>query len=301
MGKKKRRESDTMAFVKEIKNKAYFKRFQVKLKRRRKGKTDYRQRKGLIIQDKNKYATPKYRLVVRFYNKNITCQVVYATLTHDVVMAAAYSKELPSYGLNFGLTNYAAAYCTGLLLARRVLTKLGLAEAYKGLQEASGEDYLVEENDDGPRPFFCLLDVGLKRTSTGSKVFAALKGALDGGLDIPHSEKRFVGYDTEMKKLDTDVLRKYIFGGHVADYMRDMKEEEPDQYAKHFSCFIKEGVSADDLEGIYAKTHAAIRAKPVLPKKAKTKPATQKKWQAVKKTYEQRKSDLADRIAALKA
>merc|ERR1712157_608462 len=238
--------------------------------RRRQGKTDYRQRKFLIIQDKNKYATPKYRLVVRFSNKNITCQIVYATLTGDVVMASAYSKELPEYGLNFGLTNYAAAYCTGLLIARRILTKLGLADAYKGLEEASGEDYNVEENDEGARPFYCLLD---------------------GGLNIPHSEKRFVGYDTEMKKLDTDVLRKYIFGGHVADYMRDMKEEEPDQYAKHFSCFIKEGVSADDLEGIYAKTHAAIRAKPILPKKPKTKPATQKKWQAVKKTYEQRKSD----------
>merc|ERR1711959_466131 len=157
---KKKRESDTMAFVKEIKNKAYFKRFQVKLKRRRKGKTDYRQRKGLIIQDKNKYATPKYRLVVRFSNKNITCQVVYATLTHDVVIASAYSQELPTYGLNFGLTNYAAAYCTGLLLARRVLTKLGLAEA--------------------------------------------LKGALDGGLDIPHSDKRYVGYDPESKSLDED-------------------------------------------------------------------------------------------------
>jgi len=299
--KKKRRESDTMAFVKEIKNKAYFKRFQVKLKRRRKGKTDYRQRKGLIIQDKNKYATPKYRLVVRFSNKNITCQVVYATLTHDVVMAAAYSKELPSYGLNFGLTNYAAAYCTGLLLARRVLSKLGLAEAYKGLQEASGEDYLVEENDDGPRPFFCLLDVGLKRTSTGSKVFAALKGALDGGLDIPHSDKRYVGYDPESKSLDEDTLRKYIFGGHVADYMESMKEEDPEAYAKHFSCFIKEGIEASALEGIYKKVHAAIRANPVATKKAKKVPATKKKWQAVKKTYEQRKSDLAAKIASIKA
>merc|ERR1711937_423953 len=229
------RESDTMAFMKEIKTKAYFKRYQVKFKRRRSGKTDYRQRKGLIIQDKNKYATPKYRLVVRFSNKNITCQVVYSTLTHDVVVASAYSKELPDFGLNFGLTNYAAAYCTGLLIARRILTKLGLADAYKGLAEASGEDYLVEENEEGPRPFFCLLDVGLKRTSTGSKVFAALKGALDGGLDIPHSEKRFVGYDTEMKRLDEDFLRKYIFGGRVGEYMDQMKEEDADAYAKHFS------------------------------------------------------------------
>ena len=38
-----------------------------------------------------------------------------------------------------------------------------------------GEDYNVEEVADGPRPFRALLDTGLKRTSTGSKVFAALK------------------------------------------------------------------------------------------------------------------------------
>ena len=38
-----------------------------------------------------------------------------------------------------------------------------------------GEDYNVDEADDGPRPFTALLDTGLKRTSTGSKVFAALK------------------------------------------------------------------------------------------------------------------------------
>merc|ERR1712056_109937 len=204
MGKKNSRESDTMAFVKEIKNKAYFKRFQVKLRRRRKGKTDYRQRKGLIIQDKNKYATPKYRLVVRFSNKNITCQVVYATLTHDVVMAAAYSKELPSYGLNFGLTNYAAAYCTGLLLARRVLTKFSLDTVYEGNTSVDGSMFCVEDQDGGPGAFRACLDVGLARTSTGAKVFAALKGAVDGGLDIPHSEKRFPGYDAESKELNAD-------------------------------------------------------------------------------------------------
>jgi large subunit ribosomal protein L5e len=36
-------------------------------------------------------------------------------------------------------------------------------------------------------------------------VFAALKGALDGGLDIPHSDKRFVGYDPEAKEFDAEV------------------------------------------------------------------------------------------------
>ena len=48
---------------------------QVKYKRRRAGKTDYRARLRLVTQDKNKYNTPKYRLVVRFTNKDIICQV----------------------------------------------------------------------------------------------------------------------------------------------------------------------------------------------------------------------------------
>lgn len=69
-----------------------------------------------------------------------------------------------------GLSNYASAYCVGLLVARRVLTKLGLADTYKGQEEPDGEDYNVEAVEDGPRPFYCLLDTGLKRTSTGSKV-----------------------------------------------------------------------------------------------------------------------------------
>ncbi|KAK3420772.1 hypothetical protein EUGRSUZ_G01605 [Eucalyptus grandis] len=59
-----------MAFVKALKSRAYFKRYQVKYKRRRDGKTDYRARIRLINQDKNKYNTPKYRIVVRFVSYN---------------------------------------------------------------------------------------------------------------------------------------------------------------------------------------------------------------------------------------
>ena len=64
-----------MALVKVVKNRSYFARFQVKPKRRRHGKTDYRARKRLTVQDKNKYNTPKYRLIVRFTNKDIIAQV----------------------------------------------------------------------------------------------------------------------------------------------------------------------------------------------------------------------------------
>jgi large subunit ribosomal protein L5e len=48
--------------------------------------------------------------------------------------------------------------------------------------------------------------VGLARTTTGARVFAALKGACDGGLNIPHNEKRFVGYTVKGKRFDPKVL-----------------------------------------------------------------------------------------------
>lgn len=51
---------------------------------------------------------PKYRLVVRFSNKEITVQIVYARLQGDFVLTAARSKELPRYGINHGLTNWTA-------------------------------------------------------------------------------------------------------------------------------------------------------------------------------------------------
>ena len=67
-----------------------------------------------------------------------------------------------------------------------MLHKLELADKYEGATDVTGEDYNVEAMDDGPNPFRCFLDVGLTRTTTGNRVFAAMKGAADGGLDVPH-------------------------------------------------------------------------------------------------------------------
>jgi large subunit ribosomal protein L5e len=69
-----------MAFIKVLKTKSYYKRFQVKFRRRREGKTDYYARRRLIQQDKNKYDSKKYRFVVRRTNQRIICQVTYATI-----------------------------------------------------------------------------------------------------------------------------------------------------------------------------------------------------------------------------
>jgi len=270
-----------MGFVKVVKNKAYFKRFQVKYRRRREGKTDYQARRRLILQDKNKYNSPKYRYIVRFTNKDVICQIAYAKITGDVIMTAAYSHELPKYGAKVGLTNYAAAYATGLLLARRHLKKLGLASRYQGRVEVDGADYHVYPRKTGPRPFLALFDVGLARTTTGSRLFGALKGAIDGGINIPHNEKRFYGYDSETKKLDASKLRRAIFAGHVSDYMKALSEDDADRYKKQFSRYIKAGITHDKVEAMWKHAHSEIRKRPKKPRKKQT--AEEKAANVVKK------------------
>jgi len=276
-----------MGFVKVVKNKAYFKRFQVKFRRRREGKTDYRARLRLVAQDKNKYNTPKYRLVVRFSNKNISCQIAYARIEGDVIVSAAYSHELPRYGVKVGLTNYSAAYCTGLLLARRLLKKFNLDSIYQGAEKCDGEDYNVEKEDDKSAPFRCYLDVGLCRTSTGARVFGALKGALDGGLDIPHNTKRFPGYDKASKEYNAEVHRNRILGKHVADYMKSLSEEDDQAYKRQFAQFDAAGIKADGLENMYKKAHAAIRENPE-PAQPHKQPVKKKRWNRAKLSLAQR-------------
>jgi large subunit ribosomal protein L5e len=249
-----------MGFVKVQKNKAYFKRFQVKFRRRRECKTDYYARQRLITQDKNKYKTPKYRLVVRFTNRDVIVQIFSSDLTHDVCLAAAYSHELVAFGLKALNTNYATSYATGLLLARRVNQKLGLE--YEGNTNIDGEDFNVEATGD-KKPFKAILDVGLRRTTTGSRLFGALKGACDGGIDVPHNDHRFPGSKREQKEWATNPAkhREYIFGLHVAAYMTLLKEDE-EAYKKQFSQYIKADVTAANIEGMYKAVHANIRKNP---------------------------------------
>jgi len=286
-----------MPFVKVIKNRSYFKRFQVKYRRRREGKTDYRARKRLVAQDKNKYNSPKYRFVVRISNKDIVAQIAYSKIDGDHVLAAAYAHELKNYGMEVGLTNYAAAYAVGLLVARRLLTNLNLADKYKGNTKVDGNDYNVEEMADGPRPFRAYLDVGLHRTTTGSKVFAALKGATDGGLEIPHSPSRFVGYNKEEKALKADVLRKHIFGVHVSEYMKHLRDENSTKFQRHFGHYTKVGLKPEDIEKKWAAVHKAIRDKPAAVKSTKKKPEKQKRFRRAKMSLDEKKNRIKQKIA----
>merc|ERR1712050_73527 len=155
----------------------------------------------------------------------------------------------------------------------------------------------VEEEGD-KKPFTCVLDVGLTPTTT-AKVFGCLKGAADGGLNIPHSEKRFPGYDREGKEFDAETHKKYIFGGHVAEYMELLEEEDPERYQQQFSKFIEKEIEGDSLEEMYQGVHEKIREDPEhepTEKKDSYEPINPQP----KRTYEERKADVQAKKDAMR-
>ena len=301
--------------------------YQTKFRRRRECRTDYYVRRKMITQDKNKYDAKKYRFVVRKTNSRIICQIIYATPTGDKVMTEANSSELARFGLTAGLTNYSAAYCTGLLCARRHLKKLGLDDIYKGVEEVDGNVFDVYEQDqidDNKRPFKAFLDIGITSTTTGNRVFGAMKGASDGGIFIKHNNKRFPGFKViepeekgqkRTETFDADQHRAKIFGLTLEAYMDNLEETNKEKHAKHFSNWIKclDANKVDNLEELYKRVHDEIRKnpdrvsikkneKPVLKKLDERgelfENSKGKKWRINRKiTLEERKQKVADKIA----
>jgi large subunit ribosomal protein L5e len=307
-----------MAFVKVLKNQAYFRRFQVQKRRRRMGVTDFFARRKMVRQDKCKFNNKKYRIIVRFSNKRCICQIAYATIRGDMIISAASSDELTKYGVPCGHKNYAAAYCTGLLVARRTLKKLGLDDKIKGKEEIDGEDYHVEEEETDQRPFKCILDCGIRRTCAGSRIWGALKGAVDGGLHIPHNNKKFPGYKPPDEKgaegeYDAEAHKAKIFGEHVKEYMETMQEEDATKYEAHFSKYIEADIDADKMEDMYTEAHKKIRESPEFtPAEAKGITHSRKgnkietsdgkdHIRSVKLSLKQRRAKVAAKIAAAQA
>ncbi|HWQ67179.1 MAG TPA: 50S ribosomal protein L18 [Methanospirillum sp.] len=130
-------------------------RYFVAFRRRREGRTDYHARHKLVVSDRP-------RMVVRRTNKHVICQIITAHMDGDRTHVSANSSELRKFGYEGSMSNTPAAYLTGMLLAVRALK--------------SGKESAI-------------LDIGLHRASPGARVFAALKGAAEAGLDIPHNEE----------------------------------------------------------------------------------------------------------------
>lgn len=86
-----------------------------------------------------------------------------------------------------------------------------------------------------------------------------MKGAVDGGLNIPHSTKRFPGYDNESKSFNAEIHRNHIFGKHVGDYMKSLEEEDPEAFKRQFSRYIKLGINADQVSLLFSSSFFSIK------------------------------------------
>jgi len=100
------------------------------------------------------------------------------------------------------------------------------------------------------------------------------------------------------KKLDAESLRKHIFGLHVGDYMKSLKEEDPETFNHRFGDYVKAGIKPDDLEKLWTKVHAGIRADPARKKKETKELKKHPSNKAVKRSLAQRKDRVRQKLAA---
>ena len=175
--------------------------YKVPFRRRREGITDYRLRRKLLL-------SRKPLLVVRKTNRHVIAQLVKPRPQGDEVVASATSMELAKkYGWRASTKNTSAAYLVGYLL--------GLKALRKGVEEA-------------------VLHIGLHRPVKGAVVFAALKGALDAGLQVPHGEEVLPSEDR-------------VKGRHVEDYAKKLLEQDPQLYERRFSKYLEKGLRPEEL------------------------------------------------------
>jgi len=149
-----------------------------------------------------------------------------------------------------------------------------MQDEYKGVEKVTGEYYSAEdEKDKGRRPFKAILDIGLVNTTTGNRVFGAMKGASDGGILIPHSTNRFPGSSKDAEgeeKYEAAKHRKRIIGAHVDEYMKTLKSAGQKPFAKQFSKWddALKKAKVDSVEKFFLKIHDEIKKNPDRVKKA---------------------------------
>jgi len=196
-------------------------------RRRREGKTDYRKRLSLLL-------SKKPRLVIRRSLNGIICQIVRYSPKGDKTVVFSHSSQLARLGWLGHGGNIPSAYLTGLLCGKKAL-KEGISH--------------------------CILDMGLYSSTKGFRIYAALKGALDAGLKIPHS---------------SDILpsEERISGAHIAAWAEKLKPEK-EKYEKTFSIYLKKGLPPEDIKKHFEKIKQRILSEK--PKVQKTKSQSDKR------------------------
>lgn len=162
----------------------------MKPRRRRQGLTDYRKRLALVKSGVE-------RLVVRKTNRRVIVQLVKSKAGGDNTLITVSSEVLKKYGWKGSFKSVPAAYLTGLLAGKKALEK-GLSRA--------------------------IVDIGLFRSVKGSRLYAAVKGAIDAGLEIPVDEKVLPEEDRILGKHISEYTEKISQSPHGYQFIASDKE-----------------------------------------------------------------------------
>ena len=173
------------------------KRLTLPYRRKKEGRTNYRKRLKLLT-------SRRVRFVVRLSERNVLTQLVTYKRDGDCVLASASSKDLEKLGWKAARSNLPAAYLVGTLLAKKAIA---LKEPVKS----------------------AILDLGNTTPIPSSRVYAVLRGAVDSGLEVPHSDRVLPPDDR-------------ISGVHIEKYAKSLKDTAPKKYERQFSATLKAGV-----------------------------------------------------------
>ncbi len=179
--------------------KKFGKAYRVAWRRRREGKTDYYARYRMLL-------SKKLRAVVRKSLRHIVVQFVKAEILGDRTLSYTKSTELRKYGWKYNCGNVPAAYLTGFLA--------GLKARKANIREA-------------------ILDIGPQRSTYGGRLYAALKGLIDAGIEIPHNEKIFPSPER-------------ILGKHIEKYAQMLKDRS-DRYKIQFGDYLKRNADPEKI------------------------------------------------------
>ena len=162
-------------------------RYKVAFRRRREGRTNYHQRLKLLLSKED-------RVVVRKSAKHMQVQLVAPKPEGDITLSSAISTELKKYGYEGSTGNTTAAYLTGLLF--------GLKTLKNGYESG-------------------VLDIGLSASSSGSRIYAVLKGIVDAGMDVPHDSSVFPSDE----RVRGEHVAEYVDGSNLPEQFDAVKEK----------------------------------------------------------------------------
>jgi len=173
--------------------------FTLPFKRKREGRTYYKKRLRML-------SSGRFRFVIRKSLRNFQASVIEYNPKGDKVLFTVNTKTLEKFGWKGDAGNLPSAYLVGMVAGKKAIDS--------GIKEA-------------------ILDLGFNNSTAGSRLYAALAGAVEAGLKIPYNPEVLPRKDR-------------ISGEHIATFAKLLKNDKG-RYEKQFNNYLKRGINPEDI------------------------------------------------------